>query len=213
MRPKNPRLDVAAAEAHATRVVVWDVPPTVERGKSFGIKLGVQCRAECRPAGWPVDVHDHEGQRQASVALSDVPASGTAALYYAEVDLTAPDAVGLFSWEARAPGNGAEIPHAGGTVRFGVRVVPPPECRVTVLAVDAERHTPIGGARVVMHPYRAVTDKRGVAEVRVPKGAYRLFVSGPKHLPFRQDGEMTTDVTIRAELALDLEISDADVWS
>ena len=126
---------------HPTRVVVWDGPSTVERGKSFGIKLGVKCLAECHPKGWAVDVSDHEGQRQATATLSDAPWPGTAALYYAEVDLMAPDAEGLFSWEARAPGRGAEVPHAEGTARFGVRVVPPPECRVTVVAVDAERHT------------------------------------------------------------------------
>ena len=198
---------------HPTRVVVWDGPSTVERGKSFAIKLGVKCPADCHPKGWAVNVSDHEGQRQATATLSDAPWPGTAALYYAEVDLTAPDAEGLFSWEARAPGRGAEVPHADGTARFGVRVVPPPECRVTVVAVDAERHTPISGAKVVMHPYIAVTDERGVAEIRVPKGAYRLFVSGSNHAPFRRDGEMTTDVTIRAELALDVGISDADIWS
>ncbi len=198
---------------HATRIVVWDAPPTVERGKRFGIKLGVKCPFECRPKGWAVDVCDHEGKRQATATLSDAPWPGTGTLYYAEVDLPAPDAEGLFSWTAKAPGSGAEIPHAEGTARFGVRVVPPPECRVTVVAVDAERHTPVSGAKVVMHPYRAVTDERGVVEVRVPRGAYRVFVSGPNHVPFRQDGEMTTDVTIRAELALDRGLSDADIWS
>ena len=198
---------------HATRVVVWDAPPTVERGKRFSIKLGVTCPSDCRPKGWPVEVRDHDGRRQASATLSDTPWPGTATLYYAEVDLTAPDAEGLHPWEARAPAGGVEVPHTEGTARFGVRVVPPPECRVTVVAVDAERQTPVSGAKVVMHPYRAVTDERGVAEVRVPKGAYRLFVSGPNHIPFRRDGEMTTDVTIRAELASDLEISDADIWS
>ena len=198
---------------HATRVVVWDAPPTVERGKSFGIRLGVKCPAECPPKGWVVDVRDHEGQRQATATLSDAPWPGTAALYYTEVDLTAPDAEGLFSWEARAPGRGVEVSHAEGTASFGVRVVPPPECCVTVVVVDAERHAPISGAKVVMHPYLAVTDERGVAEISVPKGTYRLFVSGPNHVPFRRDGEMTTDVTIRAELALDLGISDADIWS
>ena len=198
---------------HATRVVVWDAPPTVEFGKRFGIKLGVKCPSECRPQGWAVEVRDHEGKKQATATVSDAPWPGAATLYYAEVDLTAPDAEGLFSWEARAPGSGAEVPHAEGTARFGVRVVPPPECRVTVVAVDAERHTPVRGAKVVMHPYRAVTDERGVAEVRVPKGAYRLFVSGPNHVPFRWDGEMTTDVMIRAELALDLGISVVEIWS
>ncbi len=215
MPPKNRSDAGVPAEPHATRVVIWGAPPTVERGMRFGIKLGVTCPAECRLKGWVVDVHDHEGKKQATATLSDGPAPGTAMLYYAEVDLTAPDAEGLFSWEATAPGCGAEVPHphAEGTARFGVRVVPPPECRVTVVAVDAERHTPVRGAKVVMHPYRAVTDERGVAEVRVPKGAYRLFVSGPNHVPFRRDGEMTADVTIRAELALDVEISDADIWS
>jgi len=198
---------------HLTRVVVWDAPPTVERGKRFGIKLGVSCPSECRPKGWAVEVLDHEGNRQATATLSVTPWPGTATLYYAEVDLTAPDSEGLFSWEARAPGSGAEIPHAEGTARFGVRVVHPAECRVTVVAVDTERHTPVRNAKVVMHPYRAATDARGVAQIMVPKGAYRLFVSGPNHVPFRRDVEMTTDVTIRAELALELGISDADIWS
>ena len=198
---------------HATRVVVWDAPPTVGRGTRFSIKLGVKCPFECRPQRWEVEVRDHEGRRQATATVSDAAWPGTATLYYAEVALTAPDAEGLFAWEARGPGSRAEVPHAEGTARIGVRVVPPPECCVTVVAVDAEHQTPVSGATVVMHPYRAVTDKRGVAEVKVPKGAYRLFVSGPTHVPFRWDGEMTTDVTIKAELALDLGISDADIWT
>ena len=81
------------------------------------------------------------------------------------------------------------------------------------LRIKAEQDKETCGAKVVVHPYRAVTDERGVAEVRVPKGAYRLFVSGPNHIPFRQDSEITTDVTIRAELALDLGISDAEIWT
>jgi hypothetical protein len=213
MPPKN-RPDPGDPDGtHATRIVVWDAPQTVERGGRFSVKLGVTCPAGCQPQGWVADVRDHEGQKQATTTLSDAPWPGTAALFYAEVELTAPDAEGLFSWEVGAPDGGAESPHAEGTARFGVRVVPPPECRVTVVVVDAERHTPVRGAKVVMHPYRAMTDERGVAEVGVPKGAYRLFVSGPTHVPFRWDGNLTTDVTIRAELALDLGISDADIWS
>ena len=75
-----------------------------------------------------------------------------------------------------------------------------------------ESQKPVEGAKVVVHPYEAFTDKCGVAEVRLPRGGYRLFVSGRKYFPFRSDGEMSKDVTIRAELTLDLEISDADVW-
>jgi hypothetical protein len=51
-----------------------------------------------------------------------------------------------------------------------------------------------------------------VARVRVPAGAYTLFVSGKKYFPFRSDCDLKADVTIRADLAVDRELSDADIW-
>ena len=198
---------------HSTRVVVWDVPSAIECGETFSVTLGVKCSSECRPDGWAVEIRDHDGRKQATATLSDDPRPGTAALYYAETDLCAPDTEGLYAWEAKAPAAGLEIPHAECIASFGVRVVATPECLLTVLAVAVESQTPVEGAKVVVHPYTAFTDERGVAEVRVPKGNYRLFVSGKKYFPFRRDSEVQTDVTIRAELALDPGLSDADVWS
>ncbi len=198
---------------HSTRVVVWDGPSAIECGEKFSVKLGVKCSSECRPDGWAVEVRDHDGKKQATATLSNDPWPGTAGLYYTEVDLSAPDTEGLYAWEAKAPAAGLDIPHAECIASFGVRVVPTPECLLTVVAIDVESQTPVKGAKVVVHPYKAFTDERGVAEVRVPKGEYRLFVSGKKYFPFRSDGDMKADVTIRAELALDLELSDADVWS
>ena len=200
-------------KAHSTRVVAWDVPSAIECGKKFGIKLGVKCSSECRPDGWVIEVRDHDGKKLASSALSDDAWTDTAALYYTEVSLTAPDTEGLYGWEARVPASGPDIPHAGCVASFGVRVVPAPECVLTVEAVDMESQTPVQGAKVVVHPYRAFTDERGRAEMRIPKGEYRVFVSGKNYFPFRSDGEMKTDMTIRAELALDPGLSDADVWS
>ncbi len=206
---------------HSTSVVVWDAPPTIECGEKFSVKLGVKCASECRPDGWTVEVRDQDGKKRATATLNDEPWPGTAALYYAEVDLSAPDTAGLHEWEAKALADGAadgpaddpDIQHAECIARFGVRVVPTPECLLTVVAIDMESQTPIGGAKVVVHPYRAFTDERGVAEVRVPEGEYRLFVSGKNYFPFRSDVKMKTDVAIRAELAVDLELSDADIWS
>ena len=198
---------------HSTRVVAWDVPSVIECGGKFSIKFGVKCSSECRPDGWVIEVRDHNGKKLASSTLSDDAWPDTVALFYTEVDLTAPDTEGLYAWEVRVPASGPDIPHAECVASFGVRVVPAPECVLTVEAVDMESQTPVQGAKVVVHPYRAFTDQRGRAEMRVPKGEYRLFVSGKNYFPFRSDGEMKTDMTIRAELALDLGLSDADVWS
>lgn len=203
-------------EPHATRVVVWDTPPAIERGQRFAVRLGVACSARCPPAGWTVEVRDHDGKLLTTSALGDEPWPGTDALYHAEVALTAPDAEGLYTWEAAARtdgADGADVADAGGSARFRVRVVSPPACLLTVVALDAESGSPVAGARVTAHPYRAVTDARGVVEIRVPAGEYRLFVSGRRYRPFRFEGDVQADTTIRAELAHEVELSDADIWS
>ena len=274
-----------AADAAAARVVVWDVPAAIERGSRFTVRIGLTCSDARRPDGWQVEVRDHEGGSRETTTVGEEPWPGTDALYHAEIALVAPEAEGLYTWEASAvtgaaaatgdrsatggtaepsgvtatggtaepsrvaetggaaepggvaaaggaaePGrvataggaaepsgavepDGAADAHTGGRARFGVRVVSAPSCRVTVVALDAASRTPVEGARVVAHPYRAVTDERGMAELQIPAGEYRLFVSGRGCIPFRFDGTVTADTTIRAELEQDQELSDADIWS
>ena len=84
-----------------------------------------------------------------------------------------------------------------------MRVVGHPEYLVTIETVDKVTQTPLSGARVVMHPYRVVTDTHGVARVRVAKGAYKLFVSKTNYLTFGMPIEVAADMTARAELDLE----------
>jgi hypothetical protein len=200
-------------QPHDTRVVVWDVPATIECGETFSVTVGVKCSSACRPDGWTVEVRDHDGNTRASATTSSEPWPDTAGLHYTHVELSAPETEGLYTWEARAPASSLDIPHADGVARFGVRAVPTPECLLTVVAVDADSQTPVEGAKVVVHPYKAFTDEHGVAKVWVPEGQYKIFVSGKKYFPFGSDCKVKADVTIRADLAVDRELSDADIWS
>jgi hypothetical protein len=203
-------------QIHATRLVVWDVPPAIERGTPFRVKLGVKCASQCGAHAWQVEVRDDEGRTVATASVSEAPWPGTA-LHVADVELRAPDADGLFAWQARVPyveGDGSAGPaHEAAAASFNVRAVPAPECLLKVLAVDARTRAPVEGAKVVAHPYRGVTGADGIAELRVSKGAYRLFVSGRDYVPFRADGNVEADTSITAALALDLGPSDAELWS
>jgi hypothetical protein len=76
---------------------------------------------------------------------------------------------------------------------------------VTVEAFDGDTQTPIKGAQVLLHPYRALTDERGVAKVKVAKGRYTLFVSGFNYIGHERIIDVTSDVTTRAELAVEPE--------
>jgi hypothetical protein len=74
---------------------------------------------------------------------------------------------------------------------------------MTIEAVDSVSQLPLRGARVVMHPYRAVTNEHGVAELRVAKGTYKLFVSQPRYVTYGLAMAVDRDVT--AKVQLDLE--------
>ena len=186
----------AAVTPHTTSVVVWDVPSAIVAGDRFRIKVGIKCSNECHLTNTDFGIYDDEGAQVATGTFSDERWPGTTGLYVAEVELDAPAGEGLYTWSVKGQ-------HAEGFSSFGVRVVSPPDCLVRVEAVDTITQTPISGARLVMHPYKAVSDERGVAEVRVAKGAYTLFVSQTRYLTFGLPVEVHTDTTVRAELSLE----------
>jgi len=205
--------DVSYAEAsapvsftvtrHATHVVVWDVPPAIVVGERFRMKVGIRCSSECQLANWPFEILDHEGAVVTTGSVSGNIWPGTTALYVAEAELEAPAEEGLFTWSVRVPPSDLGVPHAEGVVSVGVRAVSHPECLVTVEVVDQDSRVPLAGAHVVMHPFRAVTDDRGFAELRVATGVYMLFVSQTRYLTFGLPVEVTADMTASAELCLE----------
>jgi len=188
---------------HTTHVVTWDTPSAVVVGELFRMKVGIKCSNECNFKSRNFGIYDHDGAQVATSTISADRWPGTTGLYFAEVELEAPAREGLYTWSVRSPGSDVGIPHAEGSISFGVRVVSHPEYLVTVEAVDKDSQTPLSGARVVMHPYNAVTDERGLAKVRVAKGAYRLFVSQTRYLTFGLPVEVTADMKARVELELE----------
>lgn len=201
-------IDAEPDRTHTTSVVAWDMPSAIVAGERFRMKVGIKCSNECHLTNRDFGIYNHEG---AQVAIGTLPGDhwpGTTGLYVVEVELEAPAGEGLYTWSVKAPstllgagpGPDVGIPHAEGSSSFGLRVVNHPEYLVTVETIDQVSQTPLSGARVVMHPYRAVTDERGVAEVRVAKGAYKLFVSQSRYLTFGLSVEVDADMTARAEL-------------
>jgi hypothetical protein len=147
-----------------------------------------------------LSILNREGSQACAATLGCDIWPGTDALYFAEVEAEAPLAVGDHQWEVRTNPWVSELPHEAGSCDVAVRIVSPPDCEVTVEAVDSDKQTPIKGARVVMHPYRALTDETGVAKVKVAKGRYDILVSGSKYVPVCTTVEVTADMITRAEL-------------
>lgn len=192
--------EAGAGEPHALQLTVWDVPSAIGAGERFRIAAGARCSAGCDLGGRELSIHDQEGTPAGTVKLGRDVWPGTEALYFAEVEARAPLEAGSHPWEAKIAGWDAELSHAACSFPMTVRVVAAPDCEVTVKAVDHETQAPIKGARVVMHPYRAVTDDNGIAKVRVARGQYDILVSGSRYLAACTSVEVTADMTTSAEL-------------
>lgn len=201
-----------ATQAHALGLSVWDVPQALHPGQDFAFKVGLSCADGCATAAWTVEIRDAGNAPLCAIELGQVPLQGTDGLHYAEVLAKAPDTLGPHRWAARAIAPADAPPHQGGTAQVRMNVTPAPEFRLRVEVVDAASGKPIPDARVVAHPYRALADENGVAELQMHGGDYRLFVSGPSHIARRFDTEISGDVELRLSLAEDVGFTDADLW-
>src|SRR5262245_24447594 len=198
-----------AVRPHTAELNVWDVPSAIVAGERFKFTVGVRCSAGCNLAGRELTIVDGNGSQVGAAHLGHNIVPRTDALYSVEVEAEAPATAGRHPWEIKTAAWDSELPHEAGSATVAVRVVHPPDCEVTIEAVDRENQCPIKGASVVMHPYRAVTDEEGVARIKVTKGRYDILVSGPSHVPVSIPAEVTADMAIRAELAEEL-LWDAD---
>ena len=194
---------VGADKPHAAELTVWDVPSAAVAGERFRVSVGVRCSAGCGLGGHELGLFDQDGSRVGAVTLGHEVWQGTEALYYSVVEAQAPLAPGSHRWEIRTGDWVSKVPHAAGSLPIVVRVVNAPDCEISVKVVDRESQAPLKGARVVMHPYRAVTDANGIAKVKVTRGAYDILVSGSKYLPASTRVEVTADMVTSAELDAD----------
>ena len=129
---------------HATSVLAWDIPSAVVVGERFRTKVGIKCSNECYLTNRDFGIYDHEGGQVATGMLSGNRWPGTTGLYVAEVELEASAGEGLYTWSVKYPGSDVGIPHAEGSISFGVRVVSHSEYLVMVETVDKVSQTPSG---------------------------------------------------------------------
>lgn len=184
---------------HACSLAVWDVPSRVARGAGFEVKVGVRCSVGCRLAGATVHVRDESGASIGEGMLGDVPWTGTSALRWTPIALSAPGQEGVQTRTAVFEGAGTELPHEPATSTFSFRTDRPREHRGTVTVVEQCTQTPVTRVEVRCGPYMASTDARGVASLMLPSGTFEITI--------RKDGFQAQPlrVVIDRDVSVDIE--------
>ena len=190
---------------HEISLAVWDLESPLVVTQSSKMKVGARCSQGCALTGQEIIVSEAAQMAAGTNNLGSEPWQGTNALYWAEVDFTAPSTEGRFDWEVALTASGLELPHTTASSHFSFITVPPPEHRVTVRVVEKTTAVPIEEADVRLGMYRGRTGEAGLANVELPKGSYEVVVYKLGYQAPPRAVEVTSDVSIQIEIEHDPE--------
>jgi hypothetical protein len=181
-----------------TSLAVWSVPAPVVTGARFRITVGAKSAGGVALAGAPIAIRDQHGVTAGEGRLGDTPWPGTDALYWTEIELTAPGAAGVFAWTAAFAATDLALPHRAGATSFGFAAVAPAAHRVTVAVTCAG--APVGKVQIALGPHRAATDSDGIAIIAVPGGTHPLAAWHAEYEAFVRPLEVTRDTSVAVAL-------------
>ena len=185
---------------HRTSLAVWAVPMPVRMADRFAITVGAKSSGTCALRGAKVEIHDEIGAAVGDGVLGDTPWPGTDALYWTEIELAAPPRDGMLCWSATFAASELELPHLDASAEFSFTAVKPPQHSVKIKIIARDTATPLAEAQVALGPFRAGTDKAGLACIEVPSGTYDLAVWKAGFEATSKGVEIAADLSVQFEL-------------
>lgn len=189
-----------AIAPHDLSLAVWDLASPVVAGRPATLKVGLACPAGCDLTGTRIDIYDETGTKVGGGTLGSVPWPATTALYWAELDVAAPEGEGDHAWSLQAAAPEPLHERATSIVRFVA--VRPPEHGVTVEVIEKGSGVPLAGVELRMGRFRAATNDAGVARVEVPGGTYDVSAWKIGYDVLSSTVHVAADTSIRLEVAV-----------
>jgi hypothetical protein len=177
-------------------LAVWDVPMPVTAGEKFTVKVGAKSSSRRELAGYRVAVTDGSGALAASGALGQAPLSGTEALYWSTLELTAPARQADYTVQLIA---GATIDDIIAT-EFSIAVAAKPAYTLTMTVTERDSHEPLDGVEIRVGPFHARTGKDGQAALKVSRGDFQIQLWRTAHIaepqPIRVGRDESVELTM-----------------
>src|SRR5205085_7211748 len=128
------------------------------------------------------------------------PWRDTTALYWAELDVAAPESEGDHSWRLQA--TPPEPLHGPATSIVRVVVSKPPQHRVTLEVIEKGRGVPLAGVELRVGRFRGATNEAGIAYVEVPSDTYDVCAWKIGYDLLSITARVAGDTTIRLAVAV-----------
>ena len=172
MKPRVPGPE--DTDVHDITIAVWALasPLVVERPSA--VKVGAKCSRGCDLSGAGVELLSETGLAVGRGTLGATPWPDTSALYWTDLDLTAPSALGQYAWTVHVWATAPASRHEGSSAALQFIVVGSPEHRVAVTVTRSDTDASLEEVHVRVGAFRAATDGAGVATIDVPAGTYEV---------------------------------------
>ncbi|MDR3275657.1 MAG: hypothetical protein LBT11_00375 [Treponema sp.] len=189
---------------HHISLSAWGIPSPASRGEKCTVKIGAACSSGCSLAGLPLIIEDPQGGPLggplAAGKLGETILDNTTNTYWTAQEFTAPAADGVYSWTARCPVEGLELPHEAEAITFHFRTAPAPEHQVSIEVSGENDHLPVRDAIIMVGLHQASTDKQGRAELTVPGGKQDVSIIHPDYIPYLENRDITGDLRLPVRL-------------
>jgi len=131
------------------------------------MKVGVKCSAGCELSNHEVELHTENGDVIARARLGTHPWPETTGLYWTEIDFLAPSTTGTHQLTVTCT-------HGDARLDVACITVPRPDCSLTIQIREEGTCASIADVDVRLGVYRALSDRRGLAKIELPRGSYSL---------------------------------------
>ena len=187
--------------AHHASIAVWDLTSPVVIGRRTTLKAGLACSSGCNLNGSRIEIYDETGTRVGGGEAGAEPWPATSALYWAELEVDAPETEGEHAWSVRAAAPGTS--HAN--VTSGIRFIAsrPPEHRVRVEVIEQGSGVPVADVELRVGRFRVATNDAGTAHVDVPGDAYEVCAWKLGYQMLSHTADIAGDTTIQLVMSVE----------
>jgi len=187
--------------AHHASIAVWDLTSPVVIGRRTTLKAGIACSSGCNLTGSRIDIYDEAGTRVGGGDTGTVPWPATSALYWAELEVEAPETEGEHAWSVHAAASGTAHAHITSVVRFTASR--PPEHHVRLEVIEQGSGAPVAGVELRVGRFRVATDDAGTAHVDVPGDAYEVCAWKLGYQMLSHTADIAGDTTIQLVMSVE----------
>ena len=187
--------------SHHASIAVWDLASPVVIGRRTTLKAGIACPSGCNLTGSRIDIYDETGTRVGGGEAGAAPWPATSALYWAQLEVDAPETEGEHAWSVHATAPGTAHAHVTSVVRFIASR--PPEHRVLLEVIERGSGVPVAGVELRVGRFRVATNDAGMAHVDVPGDAYEVCAWKLGYQMLSHTAAIAGDTTIQLVMSVE----------